>query len=445
MISNPESTSNYLKKLNLTSGSNTNQNSQINSAMAFPSSNPTLLTQKNDTVELGTKNATIKANKKQRLLKLAGIGVAAAGLITAGILIAKGKFSQVKKLAESIEFKPATSVKEAEDFASKTLGIKHVSYGDNLDVANWANKGLVDVNNATKGKAVMPKKVICCDSPDENEMACMTEKWELFINKKYFESIDEKIKSDIPALKDFLRKEPNEKLPTPVLFNEKSTEELNNLIELFESGGVKSFEDKTKLNKMIWQYFDHYKTLINNNERFADCLIKMLADRGLIKEGKIVLEKEGKAMFKNQEEVQNKIQKMLDNFYCNKNKSTNPQETVDLIKGLASTIQTHDRKSQVVLNFERVSPFDPIYHEMGHLQHMAQNQKMFEEFAKTYKNNAEYLGNKDQQFLAEIVSQYANTDPLEFVAECFKGQVKGKKLQDSVMSVYKEFGGPVFD
>ncbi len=86
-----------------------------------------------------------------------GIGAAAVGAITIGVLLAKGKFSQAKQLAEHIDFKPATTVKEAKQFAKDNLGV-NIKF-DDIDMINYINEALVQVNNATKGKSVMPKSV----------------------------------------------------------------------------------------------------------------------------------------------------------------------------------------------------------------------------------------------------------------------------------------------
>ena len=41
------------------------------------------------------------------------------------------------------------------------------------------------------------------------------------------------------------------------------------------------------------------------------------------------------------------------------------------------------------------------------------------------------------------VSRYAETNPVEFVAETFSGLVFGKKYDDEVMRVYEALGGVV--
>ena len=72
-----------------------------------------------------------------------GIGAAAVGAITIGVLLAKGKFSQAKRLADHIEFQPAKTIEEAKAFANKQLKVQFF-YEDkaNLDMINTVNEWL---------------------------------------------------------------------------------------------------------------------------------------------------------------------------------------------------------------------------------------------------------------------------------------------------------------
>ena len=68
-----------------------------------------------------------------------GIGAAALGAITIGVLSAKGKFSQAKQLAEHIDFKPATTVKEAKQFAKDNFSV-NIKF-DDIGMINYINEG----------------------------------------------------------------------------------------------------------------------------------------------------------------------------------------------------------------------------------------------------------------------------------------------------------------
>ena len=110
-----------------------------------------------DTVEISGKKKGL--TQKQKYVT----GAAVAGALTAAVLLMRGKVGaankEIKALAKHIDFVPAKTTEEAINFAKTNLGIKKYSKDMPLDVMNWVNEGLVNVNNATKGKAVMPKKV----------------------------------------------------------------------------------------------------------------------------------------------------------------------------------------------------------------------------------------------------------------------------------------------
>ena len=85
--------------------------------------------------------------------------------------------------------------------------------------------------------------------------------------------------------------------------------------------------------------------------------------------------------------------------------------------------------------------FGTIYHEMGHLQHLANTNSNFVEietkYADLFKNSIE---------TAKKVSDYATTESTEFVAECFTKlcyakQQGGKQLEPDVLELYKKLGG----
>jgi lambda family phage portal protein len=79
---------------------------------------------------------------------------------------------------------------------------------------------------------------------------------------------------------------------------------------------------------------------------------------------------------------------------------------------------------------------DLFAHEYGHNAHM---KSLGEE------KSAKYIKQKltdNEARVASEVSDYAKTNPLEFVAETFAGHVNGKKYSKSVYNLYKLYGGP---
>ncbi len=89
------------------------------------------------------------------------------------------------------------------------------------------------------------------------------------------------------------------------------------------------------------------------------------------------------------------------------------------------------------------STHDILNHELGHYLH-SMNISEFDNLlgrlssrkTKLFKNN------KEQQDVASKISNYAKTNPREFVAECFSYMCAGNKLPDDVLKLYKYFKGP---
>ena len=121
-----------------------------------------------DVVEISAKQ---EVEKKKGLSKGAkwAIGLTAGLGTIAGtaVLVCKGKTNQLQKLykeklvlsnlPEKIDFVEAKTVQEGIDFAKNVLKIKEVSPDFTLDAINFANKGIVDVANANKGKCMLPQ------------------------------------------------------------------------------------------------------------------------------------------------------------------------------------------------------------------------------------------------------------------------------------------------
>lgn len=102
-----------------------------------------------------------KEGKKLSTTAKAGIGILAVGGLIAAAVLTRGKSLKNTKLAEEITFKPAKTIEEARAFAKENLGV-NLKVND-LDICNYVNSRLVMVNNFTKGKSVMPKKVVIQD------------------------------------------------------------------------------------------------------------------------------------------------------------------------------------------------------------------------------------------------------------------------------------------
>lgn len=92
-----------------------------------------------------------------------------------------------------------------------------------------------------------------------------------------------------------------------------------------------------------------------------------------------------------------------------------------------------------------------LLHELGHLNHYPRiniakinerNEVLRIGFST--KTVDEFLNNEQlQNDIAEYVSKYAITSPLEFVAETFADIIRGKSIPDHLMQRYRLYKGPV--
>ena len=97
-----------------------------------------------DSVEINVKKKGFSNAQKLRI----GFGMAA---LPAKALSFCGKIGAaqegVVKLAEHIDFTPAKTTQEAIEFAKTKLGVKNYDDSMSLDVMNWVNEGLTNINN----------------------------------------------------------------------------------------------------------------------------------------------------------------------------------------------------------------------------------------------------------------------------------------------------------
>lgn len=98
--------------------------------------------------------------------------------------------------------------------------------------------------------------------------------------------------------------------------------------------------------------------------------------------------------------------------------------------------------------------YQALFHELGHSLHV-KSSKNYRKMSRLteletlgIKDNAivrEFLGNAEIQKTAGKISKYAQCSPNEFVAETFSMLLKGERLPDDVISLYKKYDGPLLD
>lgn len=89
-------------------------------------------------------------------------------------------------------------MEEAIEFAKKNFGVKKFDLGNDLELANWVNEGLVNINNRFKGKAQMPQNILydkkVCEKLSKGEEGLMPAYHQpstktLGINKNAFDTV----------------------------------------------------------------------------------------------------------------------------------------------------------------------------------------------------------------------------------------------------------------
>ena len=153
-----------------------------------------------DSVEINGKKKGLSNGQKW------GIGLGIAAALTATALLLRGKVGaaqeEVTKLAEHIDFTPAKTTQEAIEFAKTKLGVKNYDDRMPLDVMNWVNEGLTNINNVRKDKAKL-FDTIAYVPQDEESLACVVNDIDpefgaiLNVNEKIFENVGEYLKNYI--------------------------------------------------------------------------------------------------------------------------------------------------------------------------------------------------------------------------------------------------------
>jgi hypothetical protein len=88
-----------------------------------------------------------------------------------------------------------------------------------------------------------------------------------------------------------------------------------------------------------------------------------------------------------------------------------------------------------------------VLHELGHAEHDGEVGDLDEigeilegSFAST--RDGEFIGRERLELVEDRVSDYARTNPGEFVAEVFSGLAMGQEFDEEVMAIYDEYDGP---
>lgn len=391
-----------------------------------------------DSVEINGKKKGLSNGQKW------GIGLGIAAALTATALLLRGKVGaaqeEVTKLAEHIDFTPAKTTQEAIEFAKTKLGVKNYDDKMPLDVMNWVNEGLTNINNVRKGKAKL-FDTIAYVPQDEESLACVVNDIDpefgaiLNVNKKTFENVGEYLKNYIQqSLNDkILYKNKDGKLALYPFYHcgEVSDNLLKNLNKFNENPESFSLIDTVKL-------YENYVSMDDAIDSVYNAPYSKL--RQLLKN-------------ENVEETLLAHSKLPDLKQIEK--LTTEQQKAVLIDVINTCLRSGDG---IRLVYPLGDEFRTIYHETGHLEHlvkigkdryesMGTPQECIERFGKVSNITNDFINSKEKQQTANRVSTYASESPLEFVAEVYRklmNKALGGDVQipDEVMKLYNEYGGP---
>ncbi len=124
------------------------------------------------------------------------------------------------------------------------------------------------------------------------------------------------------------------------------------------------------------------------------------------------------------------------------NKDSTYKNKMEIYDGISEAVtylnNILERKNTKMADFSSDGPF---LHEMGHLLHQ-DTYKLWNEARKGGSKIYQEFQQADIQNIARQVSNYAKSDPLEFVAETYKRLRRGQVFSDDVMALYKKYNGP---
>ena len=445
----------------------------------------------NDSVELSDK----QENKTQKTSKLKNYIVSTAVTIPAvlGIIILMGRHQGnkiaklyenkliISNLPEKLEFKEAKTIEEGIKFAKEVLGIKEVDKSFTLEAINTANRGLVDVSNANKGKLFIPTKLgfQAPKNKEDDYLAYVVKDinspnfGNMVINKNYF---DEKVLDK--EIKDYLYNKNGKRF-----FN--LNKDNGTVTTVLKVGCVRPFpsSDLMKLTEGFYQ--DSSNLSIYDKQRLFYSL-QYGADNAL---GIL------RSPFEHIRKLAGAKQHLFNGtINLEEVSKLSNEKQAEVLTNMVEKMENSGSHWKFRYNIE--NPETTIYHEMGHLQDFARNLKELDvkkwyinlkqiwkdawhktktgedvsrvyvdevdnrwgtiskeyykklldekpkEFKKFYPDLYEFITNQDTQQSAGKVSSYAQSGIGEFIAEVYKDMISKKPIPDEVMALYRKYKGP---
>jgi len=314
-------------------------------------------------------------------IALGAIGAISIVLAGAMLCIKKGVTQPARRLAKHIDFVKANTMEEAAAFAKNKLGIEKLELENDLELANWVNEGLVNINNLFKGTAHMPKKV--------------------FFDKHFFKGKNQTGAAAVYRNQTIgLNKD---------VFNKNKLIEDN--VDYFKTIISLKSKFKSDIDPVLWKNFQKYSKHPREYTRFDALTTKQLFEDFLC----ITAHKRGGGAM----EYLKKVYK----------------------KAYGTDIKIEQNSKYSIPT--RRSPFHYLYHEMGHLLNDMNSSVKDDIFLLHLSGKRSFINNAEKQRIAGKVSTYSQTAPFEFVADTFALMCDGRKLPDDVMKLYKQYNGPI--
>ncbi len=354
-----------------------------------------------------------------------GAGILAIGGLIAAAILTKGKNIKPANFAEHIDFKPAQTMEDAINYAKKNFGVEKFDFGEDIEMANWVNEGLTNINNRFKGKANMPKEFRWANA---DELSKQSDAVLGLTNAKNARITFCKgnIDNSITKFKDLVEetfKPYYEKGELMATFHPGADRKVHGEILDMYDELVKNPSNISRFDAINGQLLisDYAQSLANFNRNALNILKNKILNN----------------------DVATKI--MRDNNISTNIKDYENLPKEQLNKKVVNIIATIGDSAPITETgtLRGNSKFGILYHEMGHYLHKMNRSLKDEMWGNVSKKaKEEFITDIKKQDIAGKVSSYGKTNPNEFVAECFSAMSAGKKLPDDVMNLYKYYKGP---
>ena len=317
---------------------------------------------------------------------------------------------------------------DAVDQSVTPAGLLNHSYRQRIQLVHFSKNGGLDSREvllfenfkramnkvlvATDGKGELPEDVIFKEMPQRpGGVACKDgDAKSISVNRCFLDHIDTSIQGIVQQLKDvgMLKLDINGKFHVPEFLKNDITRKLENLLN--------TYNDKMKLSDKFELYDCYIGYLVDLQSQIRRHPFITIEKIMKIGSNQIALKKQG--LFKTRQEVN----------------TMSKEEQFKYLKGIAAI-------TGIPKNAVLIRDIDHTYiHELGHLNHMLS--KVDEAVLRSKKVIEEHQNNIEIQNTCSKVTRYAQSSPMEFVAEVFSGLVAGQKFDDDVMALYLKYKGP---